>query len=130
MPRIGRSFPVPPRTTRGPLSALNFVPRVSPGRGAQPRVAPPRHRSPTTYQVSASPIARLPVRRALPAPRTASPRTRTATTHMLPPSFPMLMAAVTSPPRQRHPVARQQIAVRAFAQPSAPGRRLLVGVGR
>lgn len=37
MPRIGRSFPVRPRPQRGPLSSLNFVPRISPNRANRPR---------------------------------------------------------------------------------------------
>jgi hypothetical protein len=99
MPRIGRSFPVPPRPTRGPLGQ--------------------------------APIARLPVTRVIPRPRMAAPRAHVAMTYMLPPPFPMALSSVgVRAPRQRHPVARQQVAVRLFVQPSAPGRRLLVGVGR
>lgn len=37
MPRIGRSFPIQRPPTRGPLSSLNFVPRISPNRGGRAR---------------------------------------------------------------------------------------------
>jgi hypothetical protein len=55
MPRIGRSFPAPLRRTRGPLSSLNFVPRISPRRGSRPRQRLGRARVPTTWLVTPPP---------------------------------------------------------------------------
>lgn len=55
MPRIGRSFPAPLRRTRGPLSSLNFVPRISPHPGYRPRQQLARDRMPSAWVFPAPP---------------------------------------------------------------------------
>jgi hypothetical protein len=55
MPRIGRSFPVPPRTTKGPLSGAPTTRIQVPNRGALGRPMLNKRWAPTTHQITASP---------------------------------------------------------------------------
>lgn len=122
MPRIGRSFPVPPRVLKGPLGPGPTTAIMRAARTGIGRPAPPRARTATTYQITASP---QPITEVSPrANRRAGPQRPLKGFFPVTPPATVLQRAPTLPVR-RQPVPRQQ-PPRTFIAPQVPA--LLVRV--
>lgn len=116
MARLGRSFPAPPRVTRGPLSAAPTTAIMRAPRAAVGRPARPRPRTITTYQITASP---QPITEMWPrANRRAGPQRPLKGFFPVTPPAQALQRA-PSLPVKRQPVPRQQ-PPRIFVAPVVP----------
>jgi hypothetical protein len=134
MARLGRSFPAPPRVTRGPLGIAPVTRIQVPNRGGPGRPMLNKGRTPTTYQITAPPSPRakltLPTRRP-PVPRQQSPRVFLTPPVVQP--LPVHIQPGILAPKPRASLNSQRVP-RAFLPPVVvAGTRLLrmrVGVGR
>lgn len=154
MPRIGRSFPVPPRTTRGPLSgapttaimrAARANRRVGPQRplkGFFPVTAPaqpitavtpranrrpgPTKARPGFVVVAPPPAQALQRAPTLPVRRQPVPRQQPPRTFIAP-QVPALLVRVTPgilAPKPRQPILRQRVPRVYVTPPAAAGFRI------